>query len=78
MTYNFFKIYLKNIYLSLLKYSKIKSNYFKLKKIKKKLIKLFTKTNKKCYLIKLNNRKGDNSIIGEFGIYNYYINKIIK
>ncbi|WP_211119133.1 hypothetical protein [Candidatus Carsonella ruddii] len=62
----------------MLKYGKIKSNYFRLKKIKKKIIKLFTKIKKKCYLIKLFNRKGDNVLIGEIGVYNYYINKVIK
>ncbi|XOD38938.1 MAG: hypothetical protein ACAF48_00905 [Candidatus Carsonella ruddii] len=81
MKYNFKKIFIINCYLNLLKFGKIKSNYYKLKKNKVKIIILLNNYFKKknfFYLIKIGYKKGDCSLIGEFGILNYYNNNIIN
>ncbi|AFP83807.1 ribosomal protein L17 [Candidatus Carsonella ruddii CS isolate Thao2000] len=81
MNYKKKYIFINNCFCNLLKYGKIRSNFFKLKKIKKKMFKFlffFLKKNFFVYLIKIKNRKGDNSLIGELGfIFKKYNNFLI-
>ncbi|MGK2916108.1 MAG: hypothetical protein ACSLEH_00745 [Candidatus Carsonella ruddii] len=80
MKYNF-NNYVRNIFINIIKYNKIKSNYYKIKKnIKKiyKLLKNYFKKKIKIYFLKLKYKKGDNSLIGEIGILNFLIIKKIN
>ncbi|MFI4883821.1 MAG: hypothetical protein ACH6QK_00345 [Candidatus Carsonella ruddii] len=68
--------YVKNIFINIIKYNKIKSNYYKIKKnIKKiyKLLKNYFKKKIKIYFLKIKYKKGDKSLIGEIGILNFLI-----
>ncbi|ATX33382.1 hypothetical protein CUN91_00225 [Candidatus Carsonella ruddii] len=81
MKYNFKKKFINNCFFNLIKFGKIKSNYFKLKKNKIKIFILLNNYFKKkifFYLIKIGYRKGDCSLIGELGVFNYYNNNILK
>ncbi|MGK2931111.1 MAG: hypothetical protein ACSLEG_00770 [Candidatus Carsonella ruddii] len=80
MKFNF-NYYIKNIFINIIKYNKIRSNYYKIKKnINKiyKLLKKYFKKKIKLYFLKINYKKGDRSLVGEIGISNFLIiNKII-
>ncbi|UNB92027.1 hypothetical protein ACJEC8_00375 [Candidatus Carsonella ruddii] len=73
MKYNF-NFFIKEVFTNVIKYGKVKINYFRLKKIIKKIFFLLKKNfnNKiKVYLIKIKYKKGDCSLLGEFGIKNF-------
>ncbi|AFP84001.1 hypothetical protein [Candidatus Carsonella ruddii] len=76
--FNFFK---KECIKNIIKYGKIKSNYKRLKKVffflNCYLIKYFNK-NIKTYLVKLYYKKGDNTLLGEFGVLFFYKKKFLK
>ncbi|MFI4870026.1 MAG: hypothetical protein ACH6QM_00110 [Candidatus Carsonella ruddii] len=80
MKFNF-NYYIKNIFINIIKYNKIKSNYYKIKKnIKKiyKLLKKYFKKKIKMYFLKIKYKKGDKSLIGELGILNFSVLKTIS
>ncbi|WP_433927952.1 hypothetical protein [Candidatus Carsonella ruddii] len=80
MKYNFNKMFLNNCFINLIKFGKIKSNYFRLKKIFKNIIIVtnnYFKKKVKIYLIKINYKKGDCSLLGEIGILNFFFNNIL-
>lgn len=80
MKFNF-KFYIKNCFTNIIKFGKIKSNYFKLKKILKKLnifLNTFFKKKICLYLIKLKYKKGDRSLIGEIGFFSKIKNIYLK
>ncbi|MFI4883654.1 MAG: hypothetical protein ACH6QQ_00365 [Candidatus Carsonella ruddii] len=80
MKFNF-NYYVRNIFINIIKYNKVKSNYYKIKKsIKKiyKLLKKYFKEKVKIYFLKVKYKKGDKSLVGEIGILNFTMIKKIN
>ncbi|AGS06650.1 hypothetical protein [Candidatus Carsonella ruddii] len=81
MKYNIRKKFIICCFKNLIKFGKIKSNYYKLKNSIKKILNLLRQYFKKeifLYLLKVKIIKGNGVLLGEIGIYNNFHFYLIK